>query len=82
MRQATLNDSFCLSGIGVHKSKDCSVTVKPADEDTGIIFFRSDKGDNGFKNEKIIVSYNNVTNATMCTQISNENKASLKKLFT
>ena len=80
MHQATLNDSFYLSGIGVHRGRNCSVTVKPADEDTGIIFFRSDKEDAGFQNEKIVASYNNVTNAVMCTQISNGNKAALKTI--
>ncbi len=80
MHQATLKDSFSISGIGVHYGKDCSVTVKPADEDTGIIFFRSDREDNGLKNEKIVASYDNVINAIMCTQISNKNKASLKTI--
>jgi UDP-3-O-[3-hydroxymyristoyl] N-acetylglucosamine deacetylase len=80
LHQATLKDSFFIDGIGVHRGKDCSVTVKPADEDTGIVFFRSDKDDDGFKNEKIIAGYDNVTNATMCTQISNQNGATLKTI--
>ncbi len=80
LRQATLKDSFSLDGVGVHRGKVCSVTVKPADQDTGIIFFRSDKGGSGFQNEKIVASYDNVENATMCTQISNENGASLKTI--
>lgn len=80
MHQATLKDSFCLSGIGVHRGRDCSVTVKPANEDAGIIFFRSYKEDSELKSEKIVASYNNVMNATMCTQISNENGASLKTI--
>lgn len=80
MHQATLKESFSVDGIGVHKGKDCSVTIKPANENTGIVFVRSDKADNGFKNEKIVACYKNVINATMCTQISNENKASLKTI--
>ncbi|MBO4405204.1 MAG: UDP-3-O-[3-hydroxymyristoyl] N-acetylglucosamine deacetylase [Alphaproteobacteria bacterium] len=80
MQQATLKESFSVSGVGVHRGKDCSVTVKPADEDTGIVFFRSDIDDGGFKNEKIVASFCNVENATMCTQIFNENKASLKTI--
>lgn len=64
----------------MHRGRDCSVTVKPADEDSGIIFFRSDKENAGFQNEKIIASYSNVANAMMCTQISNENEASLKTI--
>lgn len=80
MHQTTLRDSFFIDGIGVHRGRDCSVTVKPADEDTGIVFFRSDKGADGFQNEKIIPCYKNVVNATMCTEISNENGASLKTI--
>lgn len=80
MHQATLKDSFSVDGIGVHLGRECFVTVRPADEDTGIIFFRSDKGESGFQNEEIIPIYNNVTNATMCTQICNENGASLKTI--
>jgi UDP-3-O-[3-hydroxymyristoyl] N-acetylglucosamine deacetylase len=80
LRQATLRDSFSLDGIGVHRGKSCSVTVKPADEDVGIVFFRFDKENEGLQNEKIVASYDNVENATMCTQISNENGASLKTI--
>ena len=80
MRQATLKDSFSLYGAGVHQGRACFVTVKPAGVDTGIVFFRSDKESSGFQNEKIVASYSNVENATMCTQISNENGASLKTI--
>lgn len=80
MQQATLKESFSVSGIGVHRGKDCSVVVKPAEEDTGVVFFRFDRDDSGFRNEKIIPCYRNVANATMCTQISNENNAFLKTI--
>lgn len=80
MHQTTLKNPFFIDGIGVHRGRDCSVTVKPADEDTGIVFFRSDKGADGFQNEKIIPCYKNVVNATMCTEVSNENGASLKTI--
>lgn len=80
LRQATLKDSFSVSGIGVHKGQECTVSVKPAEEDTGIVFYRSNKEENGVKKEKIEACYKNVINATMCTQISNENKASVKTI--
>ncbi len=80
MHQTTLKNPFFIDGIGVHRGRDCSVTVKPADEDIGIVFFRSDKGADGFQNEKIIPCYKNVVNATMCTEVSNENGASLKTI--
>ncbi len=80
MYQTTLESLFSVDGIGVHKGQECTVTVKPAEEDTGIVFYRSDKGETGFKNEKIEASYKNVINATMCTQVSNENQASIKTI--
>ncbi len=69
-----------MNGVGVHRGQECSTTIKPASEDTGIIFFKSDVSNEGAKEEKIIASYKNVKNATMCTQISNENGASLKTI--
>lgn len=69
-----------MNGVGVHRGQECSATIKPASEDTGIIFFKSDVSNEGAKEEKIIASYKNVKNAMMCTQISNENGASLKTI--
>ena len=65
--QTTLKSSFTLEGIGVHRGKKCSVTVSPADEDCGVIFFRSDDS------KQIVANYKNVVNSMMCTQIANEN---------
>jgi UDP-3-O-[3-hydroxymyristoyl] N-acetylglucosamine deacetylase len=43
--QRTLRDRVSVSGIGVHCGKPVSMTVCPADPDTGIVFIRSDLPD-------------------------------------
>lgn len=41
-KQNTLADRIDLSGVGVHSGKPVSITMLPADADTGIVFQRSD----------------------------------------
>jgi UDP-3-O-[3-hydroxymyristoyl] N-acetylglucosamine deacetylase len=41
-KQNTLADRIDLAGIGVHSGKPVSISLIPADEDTGIVFQRSD----------------------------------------
>ncbi|NKB51835.1 MAG: UDP-3-O-acyl-N-acetylglucosamine deacetylase [Rhizobiaceae bacterium] len=41
-KQNTLADRIELSGVGVHSGKPVSISLLPADEDTGIVFQRSD----------------------------------------
>jgi UDP-3-O-[3-hydroxymyristoyl] N-acetylglucosamine deacetylase len=40
-KQTTLRDDATLSGIGVHSGKPASLTLRPADADTGIVFVRT-----------------------------------------
>jgi UDP-3-O-[3-hydroxymyristoyl] N-acetylglucosamine deacetylase len=42
LTQKTLNSRVTLSGIGVHSGKPVSLTLRPADPDTGIVFARTD----------------------------------------
>ncbi len=42
MNQRTIKNSFSIEGIGLHTGEKVSLTVKPAQEDTGIIFIRKD----------------------------------------
>ncbi|GBC96665.1 UDP-3-O-acyl-N-acetylglucosamine deacetylase [bacterium HR16] len=37
-KQCTLREAISVEGVGVHTGKRCRVTVKPADENTGIAF--------------------------------------------
>jgi UDP-3-O-[3-hydroxymyristoyl] N-acetylglucosamine deacetylase len=40
-RQTTLGDQISIAGIGVHSGEPVTLTLHPADADTGIVFFRS-----------------------------------------
>src|SRR5712691_921370 len=44
-RQTTLRDQAAVSGIGVHSGLPATLTLIPADADTGIVFIRTDKHD-------------------------------------
>ena len=42
-KQTTLADSVTLNGIGVHSGNPASITLHPADANSGIVFHRSTK---------------------------------------
>ncbi len=44
-QQTTLNDSVVLKGVGLHTGKKVKLTFKPAPEDTGFVFVRTDLED-------------------------------------
>jgi UDP-3-O-[3-hydroxymyristoyl] N-acetylglucosamine deacetylase len=44
-RQTTLQDQAAISGIGVHSGLPATLTISPADADSGIVFIRTDKND-------------------------------------
>src|ERR1700674_2542383 len=44
-KQTTLQDQAAVSGIGVHSGLPATLTIFPADADTGIVFVRTDKQD-------------------------------------
>ena len=50
MRQKTIKRDISCSGIGLHSGKKVTLTLRPAPEDTGIIFVQ--KGEQG----KIMIS--------------------------
>ncbi len=65
--QTTLKLPFKFSGVGVHSGLNTNVTVKPAPENTGIVFVRTDlTGDNVIKG-----SFENVVDTKLCTVIAN-----------
>ena len=69
MFQATINSSVFVKGIGVHTGNEFSVTLYPAEENSGIVFVRKDKPD---IENKIIADFRNVSDTTMCTSLSNQ----------
>ena len=68
LNQKTIDKNISFQGIGLHSGKKVNVTLKGSDPDTGIIFKRVD-----LKNNNLIYpSFNNVTNTSLNTTISNE----------
>ena len=68
LNQKTLNKEIKFEGVGLHTGKEASITIYPSRPNTGIVFKRID-----IKNNNIVLpNVFNVTNATLCTTISNE----------
>ena len=68
LNQKTVNRVVTIDGIGLHSGKKVKMRVLPALPNSGIQFKRIDIPNNNI----IIPSVFNVTNATLCTTISNE----------
>ena len=68
LNQKTLAKQVKFKGIGLHTGKEVSMTIFPSKPNTGITFKRID-----LKNNNVIVpNVYNVTNATLCTTVSND----------
>ena len=70
--QKTLSETIAFSGIGLHSGKRSNIKLIPADEDSGIVFKRTDLT----KNNTIKANFENVTSARLCTTL--ENKSGVK----
>ena len=68
LNQKTVNSDVIIDGVGMHSGKKVSMRVLPALPNSGIQFKRIDISNNNI----IIPRVFNVTNATLCTTISNE----------
>ena len=68
LNQKTLRKSFKIEGVGLHSGKPVKMHIHPSEPNTGIIFKRIDLKNNNF----VIPGVFNVSNATLCTTISNE----------
>lgn len=66
MRQKTIMAPISCIGVGLHSGKEVSMTLKPAEEDFGIVFRKIVNG----KIIDIKALYENVTSTTLCTTIS------------
>lgn len=71
-RQKTLKRSIHCSGIGLHSGAKVSLTLAPADADTGITFIRTDLP---AQQSVIRADYLSVVDTRMCTVIGNEHGA-------
>ncbi len=73
LNQKTINNIINFKGIGLHSGKKVVMTLFPAPPNSGIIFKRSD-----LKNNNLIYpSVFNVSSASYCTKLSNENGVSV-----
>ena len=68
LNQKTLNKAFTFEGVGLHSGKISTVNILPSGPNTGITFKRTDIK----KNNTIIPSIFNVSEANYCTTVANE----------
>ena len=68
LNQKTVNSDVIINGIGLHTGKNVTIRILPSLPNSGIQFKRVDVPNNNI----IIPSVFNVSNATLCTTISNE----------
>ena len=71
LNQKTINKTITFKGVGLHSGLDATMTIKPAEPNSGIIFKRIDLKENNL----IIPNIFNVSSAVFCTTISNETGA-------
>ena len=68
LNQKTLKEKVKFKVIGLHTGQKVSMTILPSKPNTGVIFKRID-----LKNNNIVLpNVYNVSNATLCTTVSNE----------
>ena len=67
--QNTLKKTATLAGVGLHSGKTITLTLRPAPENAGLSFVRTDVTD---KNNVIPALWNNVVDTQLCTVIGNE----------
>ena len=68
LSQSTIAKKISLSGIGVHTGANVNLNIIPSSPNTGIVFKRTD-----LKNNNIVIpNFVNVSDATLCTTITND----------
>ena len=68
LSQSTISDKISFSGIGIHTGKRVNLKILPSSPNSGIIFKRVDIKSNNI----VIPNFENVSEATLCTTISNQ----------
>lgn len=77
--QTTLQRSVEFSGVGLHSGQDCRIIVRPAKENTGVVFFRADLASGNGREKKaylIPASIENVSCANHSTTLTNAEQVS------
>lgn len=65
LSQVTVLNKICCSGIGLHTGIPCTLTIRPAPSDSGIVFIRKDLS----KKVRIKAHIDNVIDATLATTL-------------
>lgn len=73
--QTTIADMVRVVGIGVHSGREVSLSLHPADPDTGIVFIRTEASEG--RDVEISATWKNVSATDLCTQIGDSRKASV-----
>ena len=68
LNQKTLKQTINFEGITLHKGKHAKVRILPSPPNSGVVFKRVDLKNNNF----ISANFQNVSNANLCTTITNE----------
>ncbi len=68
LNQKTLKQPIDFEGITLHKGKHAKVRILPSSPNSGVVFKRVDLKNNNF----ISANFQNVSNANLCTTITNE----------
>jgi UDP-3-O-[3-hydroxymyristoyl] N-acetylglucosamine deacetylase len=76
LNQKTINKNLTFKGVGLHNGSEVTMTIKPAEPNSGIIFKRIDLKENNI----IIPNIFNVSSAVFCTTISHETGASVSTI--
>jgi UDP-3-O-[3-hydroxymyristoyl] N-acetylglucosamine deacetylase len=70
IKQKTLKNSIGCMGIALHSGHKVSMTLKPSEPDSGIVFKRTDISGSG---AIIKATWDNVVETTLCTTLGNDN---------
>ena len=76
LNQKTVRETIEINGVGLHGGKKVKLKIKPAEPNTGIIFKRVDLKNNNY----VVPGVYNVSSASFCTTISNENGVSISTI--
>ena len=75
--QTTLESSITFSGIGLHSGRDVTLTLKPAPENHGILFERSDIQ---IGNPIVRARWDYVSGTKLCTKLKNEDGTAISTI--
>ena len=68
LTQKTIKNNVSFSGVALHSGRNVNIVIRPAEPNNGIVFKRIDIESNNI----VYPNFNNVTNTSLNTTISNE----------